>query len=90
MGRIFKTVGLRWISTGKLFASSTTKVDSGPPYGSNADITNPYECMQTLDVSAGTLNLKTCTSYNVKQDNLGVWTGLHAMTSEQFSSGPMP
>ncbi|GKD31065.1 hypothetical protein Tco_1241843 [Tanacetum coccineum] len=95
MGRIFKTVGLRWISTGKLFASSTTKVDSGPPYASNAEITNPYECIQTLDVSACTLNLKTCTSYNVKQD-IRVWLvkrpglGLHAMTSEQFSSGPMP
>nr|GEX26153.1 hypothetical protein [Tanacetum cinerariifolium] len=42
--RIFKTVGLRWIPTGKIFASSTTKVDSEPLNGSNADITNQYEC----------------------------------------------
>nr|GFB77785.1 Gag-Pol polyprotein [Tanacetum cinerariifolium] len=56
-GKIFKTVGLRWVPTGKIFASSTTKVDSEPLIGSNADITNQYECEQTLDVSAGTLNL---------------------------------
>nr|GEX87198.1 reverse transcriptase domain-containing protein [Tanacetum cinerariifolium] len=50
--RIFKTVGLRWVPTGKIFASSTTKVDSEPLNGSNADITSQYECEQTLDVSA--------------------------------------
>ncbi|GJS96879.1 retrovirus-related pol polyprotein from transposon TNT 1-94 [Tanacetum coccineum] len=38
---------------------STTKVDSEPSHGSNADITNLHECIQTLDVSAGTLNLDT-------------------------------
>ncbi|GJX32485.1 RNA polymerase beta'' subunit [Tanacetum coccineum] len=56
-GKIFKTVGLRWVPTGKIFTSSTTKVDSEPTNGSNEDITNQYECEQTLDVSAGTLNL---------------------------------
>ncbi|GKB40358.1 hypothetical protein Tco_0885300 [Tanacetum coccineum] len=56
-GRIFKLAGLRWIPTGKMFFDSTTKVDSEPPNGSNEDITNPYECNQTLNVSAGTLNL---------------------------------
>ncbi|GKB75405.1 hypothetical protein Tco_0942300 [Tanacetum coccineum] len=56
-GRIFKTVGLRWVPTGKIFTSSTTKVDCEPPNGSNEDITNLYECEQTLNVSAGTLNL---------------------------------
>ncbi|GJZ30004.1 hypothetical protein Tco_0575051 [Tanacetum coccineum] len=55
-GRIFKTVSLRWIPTGKVFIDSTTKVDSEPPNGSNDDITNPYECNQTLYVSAGTSN----------------------------------
>nr|GFB91112.1 hypothetical protein [Tanacetum cinerariifolium] len=49
--KIFKTVGLRWVSTGKIFTSSTTKVDSEPTNGSNEDITNQYECEQTLDVS---------------------------------------
>ncbi|GJX28890.1 hypothetical protein Tco_0236969 [Tanacetum coccineum] len=56
-GRIFKTAGLRWIPTGKMFTDNTTKVDSKPPNGSNKDITNPYEWDQTLNVSAGTLNL---------------------------------
>ncbi|GJU87341.1 hypothetical protein Tco_1447644 [Tanacetum coccineum] len=51
-GKIFKTVGLRWVPTGKIFTSSTTKVDSKPQNGSNDDITNQYECKQTLDVSA--------------------------------------
>ncbi|GJY06992.1 hypothetical protein Tco_0374046 [Tanacetum coccineum] len=45
-------VGLRWIPTGKIFTSSTTKVDNEPTNGSNDDITNQYECEQTLDVSA--------------------------------------
>nr|GEU72327.1 copia protein [Tanacetum cinerariifolium] len=51
MGRIFKTAGLRWIPTGKMFIDCTTKVDSEPLNGSNDDITNPYECNQTLNVS---------------------------------------
>nr|GEZ35258.1 retrovirus-related Pol polyprotein from transposon TNT 1-94 [Tanacetum cinerariifolium] len=55
-GKIFKTVGLRWVPTGKIFTSSTTKVNSEPMNGSNADITNQYECDQTLDVSACTSN----------------------------------
>ncbi|GKA37919.1 hypothetical protein Tco_0724484 [Tanacetum coccineum] len=72
-GKIFKTVGLRWVPTGKIFTSSTTKVDSEPPNGSNEDITNPYECEKTLDVSAGTLNLSAGTSFNPKKEGLRVW-----------------
>ncbi|GKA64713.1 retrovirus-related pol polyprotein from transposon TNT 1-94 [Tanacetum coccineum] len=56
-GKIFKSIGLRWVPTGNIFTSSTTKVDSEPPNGSNEDITNPYECEQTLNVSAYTINL---------------------------------
>nr|GEV78131.1 copia protein [Tanacetum cinerariifolium] len=52
-GRIFKIVGFRWIPTGKMFIDCTTKVDSEPLNSSNEDITNPYECEQTLNVSAG-------------------------------------
>nr|GEU42559.1 hypothetical protein [Tanacetum cinerariifolium] len=52
-GKIFKTVGLRWVPTEKIFTSSTTKVDSEPLNGSNADITNQYECERTLNISAG-------------------------------------
>ncbi|GJW21086.1 hypothetical protein Tco_0031708 [Tanacetum coccineum] len=55
-GRIFNTVGLKWVPTGKTFTSSTTKVDCELPNGSNDYITNPYKCDQTLNVSAGTLN----------------------------------
>nr|GEX22945.1 Gag-Pol polyprotein [Tanacetum cinerariifolium] len=52
-GKIFKTVVLRWVPTGRILTSSTTKVYSEPLNGSNADITNQYECGQTLDVSTG-------------------------------------
>nr|GFB72727.1 hypothetical protein [Tanacetum cinerariifolium] len=48
-GKIFKTVGLRWVSTRNIFTSSTTKVDSEPLNGLNAYISNQYECEQTLD-----------------------------------------
>ncbi|GJY92563.1 hypothetical protein Tco_0508345 [Tanacetum coccineum] len=58
-GRIFKTVGLRWVPTGNIFTSSTTKVDSEPPHGSNTDITNLHEYIQNLDSCAGTsINVK--------------------------------
>ncbi|GJT38927.1 hypothetical protein Tco_0938792 [Tanacetum coccineum] len=67
------TVGLKWIPTRKIFTSSTTKVDSKPTNGSNDDITNKYECEQTLDVSAGTLNLSAGTSFNPKTEGLRVW-----------------
>nr|GEW67043.1 hypothetical protein [Tanacetum cinerariifolium] len=87
-GRIFKTVGLRWVSTGKIFTSSTTKVDSEPPNGSNAYITNQYECEQTLDVSAGTLNLSARTSFNPKEEGLRVCSELeiHDHSNEPSSS----
>ncbi|GJS77493.1 hypothetical protein Tco_0727374 [Tanacetum coccineum] len=52
-GRIFKSVDLRWVPTRKIFTYSTTKVDCEPPHGSNADITNPHECKEPLDASAG-------------------------------------
>ncbi|GKF24192.1 hypothetical protein Tco_0076514 [Tanacetum coccineum] len=68
-----KTVGLRWVPTGKIFTSSTTKVDSEPQIGSNDDITHQYECKQTLDVSAGTLNIHAGTSLNPTTEGLRVW-----------------
>ncbi|GJW33190.1 hypothetical protein Tco_0053222 [Tanacetum coccineum] len=64
-GKIFTTVGLKWIPTRKLFDSCTCKVDSEPPNGSNDDITNPYECDQTLNVSAGSLNLSAGLVQNI-------------------------
>ncbi|GKB04256.1 hypothetical protein Tco_0832399 [Tanacetum coccineum] len=88
-GKIFKTVGLRWVPTGKIFTSSTTKVDSEPTNGSNDDITNQYECKQTLDVSAGTLNIHAGTSLNPTKEGLRVCSGLappRQMTSDHNSS----
>nr|GEV50429.1 integrase, catalytic region, zinc finger, CCHC-type, peptidase aspartic, catalytic [Tanacetum cinerariifolium] len=63
-GKIFKIVGLRWVPTGNIFASGTTKVDSEPLNGSNADITNQYECEQTFDVSSGSSNLSKASDYD--------------------------
>ncbi|GJY10033.1 hypothetical protein Tco_0378218 [Tanacetum coccineum] len=79
-GKIFTTVGLKWIPTGKLFDSCTSKVDSEPPNGSNDDITNLYECDQTLNVSADTLNLST----GLRDSNLITLT----MASATTPSGP--
>nr|GEY75227.1 hypothetical protein [Tanacetum cinerariifolium] len=76
-GRIFKTVGLRWVPTRKIFASSTTKVDSEPQNGF-ADITNQYECEQTLDVSVD--------RYLINQGFKKFSTDVQAMTSDHNSS----
>ncbi|GKD04177.1 gag-pol polyprotein [Tanacetum coccineum] len=62
-----------------IFESSTTKVDSKPPHGSNTYITNLYECIQTLDSSAGTsinvheeqdLDLSGGTPSNLKKERI--------------------
>nr|GEV89841.1 retrovirus-related Pol polyprotein from transposon TNT 1-94 [Tanacetum cinerariifolium] len=50
--RILKFVGLRWIPTGKLFESCTSKVDNKPPHGFNGDISRIHVCKQTMDFSA--------------------------------------
>nr|GEV39697.1 hypothetical protein [Tanacetum cinerariifolium] len=64
------------------------KVDSEPLNGSNVDISNQYECKQTLDASAGTLNLSAGTSFNPKEEGLRVYLelGLHNYNNEQSSS----
>ncbi|GKB90857.1 hypothetical protein Tco_0963129 [Tanacetum coccineum] len=75
-----------------MFTSSTTKVDSKPTNGSNEDITNQYECEQTLDVSAGTLNLSAGTSFNPKKEGLRVCSelGIHDHSNEPSSSKLVP
>ncbi|GJT28169.1 hypothetical protein Tco_0908444, partial [Tanacetum coccineum] len=84
----------RWVPTGKIFTSSTTKVDSEPPNGSKEDITNQCESEQALDVSAGTL-LSTGTSFNPIKEGLRVWlrkrqisqkTGLQKKTFDRSRS----
>ncbi|GKG03410.1 hypothetical protein Tco_0311046, partial [Tanacetum coccineum] len=83
-GRIFSNVRLRfrWISTGKLFNSCTSKVESEPAHGSNVDIHHIHACKQTLGLSAGTsfngqkqqrIYLNADALYNEKQENLRVW-----------------
>ncbi|GKA98690.1 hypothetical protein Tco_0826627 [Tanacetum coccineum] len=94
-GKIFKAVGLRWVPTGKIFTSSTTNVDSEPPNGSNEDITNPYECEKTLDVSAGTLKLSAVQAslFNDKMTSVHISSSLalqQHMASADNTSGPVP
>ncbi|GJW08520.1 hypothetical protein Tco_1570943 [Tanacetum coccineum] len=75
-----------------MFTDSTTKVDSEPPNGSNEDITNPYECEQTLNVGAGTLNLSAGTPFNSKKEGLRVCLelGIHDHINELSSSKLVP
>ncbi|GJR47646.1 hypothetical protein Tco_1315749 [Tanacetum coccineum] len=75
----------KWIPTGKLFDSCTSKVDCEPPHGSNADIPNIHECKQTLDVSAGTSNLSAGTSFNPKKEELRVWLLKRLVSHKQAS-----
>ncbi|GKF50058.1 hypothetical protein Tco_0143309 [Tanacetum coccineum] len=81
-GRIFKTVGLRWVPTGKLFNFCPSKVESEPTHGSNVDIHHIHACKQTLSLSACTsfngqkqqrIDLNADALYNAKQENLRVW-----------------
>ncbi|GKB86762.1 hypothetical protein Tco_0959034, partial [Tanacetum coccineum] len=76
----------RWVPTGKIFTSSTTKVDSEPTNGSNEDITNQYECEQTLDVSAGTLNLSAV----MTSDHNSLELEIHDHINEPSSSKLVP
>nr|GEW29898.1 putative ribonuclease H-like domain-containing protein [Tanacetum cinerariifolium] len=82
MGRILKTVGLRWVPIGNKFDSCTSKDDSDSTHGSNVDISKIHECKLTLDLSVGTsinvqkkqsTDLSARTSYNVNKENLKVW-----------------
>ncbi|GJY02415.1 hypothetical protein Tco_0360567 [Tanacetum coccineum] len=74
------------VPTGKIFTSSTTKVDSEPTNGSNEDITNQYECEQTLDVSAGTLNLSAA----MTSDHNSLELEIHDHINEPSSSKLVP
>ncbi|GJR16718.1 hypothetical protein Tco_0965245 [Tanacetum coccineum] len=86
-GRIFNTVGLRWVPTRKIFTSSTTKADSELPNGSNKDITKPYECEQTLDVSECTFNLSAGTPFKPKKERIRVWLLKKLMSKNHVPQG---
>ncbi|GJS12630.1 hypothetical protein Tco_0407102 [Tanacetum coccineum] len=77
--------GVPLIPTGKMFTDSTTMVGNEPPNGLNEDITNPYECKQTLNVSAGTLNLSAGIIFKCTQ-----MIKRTAMASIDNTSGPAP
>ncbi|GJT32108.1 hypothetical protein Tco_0922527 [Tanacetum coccineum] len=85
-GKIFKTVGLRWVPTGKIFTSSTTKVDSEPTNGSNEDITNQYECEQTLN---GFKEFKS-DKQAMTSDHNSSELGIHDHSNEPSSSKLVP
>ncbi|GJS26061.1 hypothetical protein Tco_0486681 [Tanacetum coccineum] len=96
-GRILKTVGLRWVPTGKLFNSCTSKVENEPTHGSNVDIHHILACKKTLSLSAGTsfngqkqqrIDLNADALYKEKQENLRVCSSLvlHQMTSDHNHS----
>ncbi|GKC12323.1 hypothetical protein Tco_1009105, partial [Tanacetum coccineum] len=70
-----------------MFTDSTTMVDNEPLNGLNEDITNPYVCEQTLNVSAGTLNLSVDTSFNPKEERLRVWLLKKLMSKNQVPQG---
>ncbi|GJV66632.1 hypothetical protein Tco_1482141 [Tanacetum coccineum] len=72
-GKIFKTVGLRWVPTGKIFTYSTTNVDSEPKMVQMTISRTSMNVNQTLDVSAGTLNIHAGTSLNPTKEGLRVW-----------------
>ncbi|GJS78773.1 hypothetical protein Tco_0728654 [Tanacetum coccineum] len=95
-GRIFKIAGLRWIPTGNMFTDNTTKVDSEPSNGSNDDITNSYECDQTLNVSSSGLSLQLQmtsadnTSGPAAQRKESSGPGPQFLTPRTISSGLVP
>ncbi|GKG03975.1 hypothetical protein Tco_0314362, partial [Tanacetum coccineum] len=59
-------VCLRWVPTGRLFNSCTSKVESEPTHSSSAGTSFNGQKQQRIDLNAATL-------YNEKQENLRVW-----------------
>nr|GEV09952.1 hypothetical protein [Tanacetum cinerariifolium] len=64
-------VNSKTVENADLKAQIQEKVECEPPNGSNEDITNPYECDQTLNVSAGTLNFTAETAMSSVDNTLG-------------------
>nr|GFB20360.1 hypothetical protein [Tanacetum cinerariifolium] len=65
------------------FTDCTTKVDSEPVNGSNDDITNPYECDQTLNVSASNLNLSAGLALHRQMASVDNTSGLAPQRKER-------
>ncbi|GJV84237.1 hypothetical protein Tco_1524135, partial [Tanacetum coccineum] len=64
---------------GKIFTSSTTKADSEPTNSLDEDITNQYECEQTLDVSVA-----------MTSDHNSLELGIHDHSNESSSLKLVP
>ncbi|GJR51803.1 hypothetical protein Tco_1402324 [Tanacetum coccineum] len=80
-----------WL-TSKSNCVTTKTVDSEPTNALNEHVTNQYEYEQTLDVSAGTLNLSADTSFNPKKEGLRVCSELEIQdhSNEPSSSKLVP
>ncbi|GJS60055.1 hypothetical protein Tco_0654839 [Tanacetum coccineum] len=96
-GKLFKTVGLKWIPTRKIFTSSTTKVDSEPPNGSKEDITNQCESEQALDVSADISKNKASRNFDLMinmmmsdHNSSDLAPQRQMVSAENNTSGPVP
>ncbi|GJX13351.1 hypothetical protein Tco_0205109 [Tanacetum coccineum] len=82
-GKIFKSVGLRWVPTRKIFTSSITKVDNEP---TNDDITNQYECEQTLNGLVLVLKISAA----MTSDHISSELRIHDHINKQSSSKLVP
>ncbi|GJT20925.1 hypothetical protein Tco_0890862 [Tanacetum coccineum] len=71
---------------GKTFSSSTAKVESEPPNGSNADIANQCESKQALNVSAGTLLSTGLVLHQMTSDHNRSELGIQDHSNEPSSS----
>jgi hypothetical protein len=72
-GRIFKNIGLKWTTTGKLLTDGNAMVDRENPKGLDTIVTNPYMCNQVCDVSAGSPYSVAGTSTIHYMRKLKVW-----------------
>ncbi|GKE93001.1 hypothetical protein Tco_1574096 [Tanacetum coccineum] len=90
MGKLFKAVGLRWIPTGKIFDSSTNKVDSEPPNGSNENITNLYECEQTLNGFKEFKSDKQAVTSDHNSSEFGIHDHINEPSSSKLVSKVVP
>ncbi|GJZ22874.1 putative reverse transcriptase domain-containing protein [Tanacetum coccineum] len=90
----FKTIGLRWVPTGKIFAFSTNKVDSEPAHGSIVDIPHIHACKQTLGLSAETsarmVSQKMKSSMTFEHSSSSLGHQCLMVSAENNTSGPVP
>ncbi|GKC93812.1 hypothetical protein Tco_1159254 [Tanacetum coccineum] len=75
---------------GKIFDSSTNKVDSEPPNGSNENITNPYECEQTLNGFKEFKSNKQAVTSDHNSSELGIHDHINEPSSSKLVSKVVP